>query len=146
MILAISFIVLFIIIDQLIKFIALKCLKNRNDINVFKCIKLTYVENSGIAMNKASGNIWLMIITTIFASIIYIVLFNWFDWSNKCYCIGLILLVSGTYGNFIDRMLRRYVIDFIAFYIKKRVSPVFNLADFYIIIGYIFIAIGLIRM
>ena len=42
----------------------------------------------------------------------------------------LILLISGAIGNFIDRCLHNYVIDF--FYFKLIDFPVFNVADIYV--------------
>jgi len=50
---------------------------------------------------------------------------------NKLTKLGLIFLLIGTIGNFIDRLVFGYVIDFIVIYIV----PVFNVADVCIDIG-----------
>jgi signal peptidase II len=42
-------------------------------------------------------------------------------------------IIGGAVGNLIDRLTRKYVVDF--FYFKPKKSPVFNLADFFVIIG-----------
>ena len=45
----------------------------------------------------------------------------------------LYVLVSGALGNFIDRIFRGYVVDFI--YVSLIDFPVFNLADVYVVCG-----------
>lgn len=45
----------------------------------------------------------------------------------------IVLLVSGAIGNFIDRCLNNYVIDF--FYFKLIDFPVFNVADIYVTVA-----------
>ncbi|WP_404661152.1 signal peptidase II [Haloimpatiens myeolchijeotgali] len=54
--------------------------------------------------------------------------------------VGMIFMIGGGTSNLIDRILKGYVVDFIYFNIKK--FPVFNIADFFIIIGSIMIIIG----
>ena len=48
----------------------------------------------------------------------------------------LILLLSGAVGNFIDRIIKGYVVDFFQFTFFD--FPVFNVADCYITIGAVF--------
>ncbi len=49
--------------------------------------------------------------------------------------IALGLLLSGAVGNFIDRLAREYVIDFIDWYAGSYHWPTFNLADSMIVVG-----------
>ena len=42
-------------------------------------------------------------------------------------------MLSGAFGNVIDRMIRGYVVDFLEITFIK--WPVFNLADIYVVIG-----------
>jgi signal peptidase II len=54
--------------------------------------------------------------------------------------IPAILIVSGLLGNLIDRLARRFVVDFI----DVKIWPVFNLADSLIVIGVILLGITII--
>ena len=49
------------------------------------------------------------------------------------------LILSGGIGNMIDRVIHDYVIDFIYFKIIN--YPIFNVADIYVVVGTILIAI-----
>mgnify|MGYP001344150579 CR=1 FL=1 len=55
--------------------------------------------------------------------------------------IGLIFLLAGAFGNFIDRLCLGYVIDFINIYI----FPVFNFADIYINIAVLLFVIEMFK-
>ena len=48
-------------------------------------------------------------------------------------------MVSGALGNFIDRVFRKYVVDFIYFSLID--SPVFNMSDIYVVCSGILLVI-----
>jgi signal peptidase II len=52
--------------------------------------------------------------------------------------VALILVTAGAVGNYLDRVFRGYVVDFV----HVRHWPVFNVADIYITIGLVVIAWG----
>ena len=68
-----------------------------------------------------------------------------YNLTNKEY-FGLTLILAGGTSNFLDRIFRGYVIDYID--INELISfPMFNLADICIVIGVLFILIiNLIKM
>ena len=57
--------------------------------------------------------------------------------------VSLTFIITGAIGNLIDRVFRKYVIDFIE--LKFIDFPSFNLADIYIVLGVLVFIIGLIK-
>lgn len=58
---------------------------------------------------------------------------------------GLSLLVGGIFGNVLDRIFYGYVIDFVSFEFFKWHTPVWNVADMIQWVGYILIAITILK-
>jgi signal peptidase II len=54
---------------------------------------------------------------------------------NRFQLIALGLILGGALGNYLDRILYGYVIDFFDFYINKNHFPTFNIADMSIVCG-----------
>lgn len=140
-------ILLTIIIDQYFKEKILKCDKIRNgeDISLFKDkLIITLVKNYGAALNFLSNKRKLLItlntICLIGVSIFLLLTLN--ETEMEGFRIGTAFMLGGGLGNFIDRIKRGYVIDFIYFNIRK--MPVFNLADFFIIGGAVTACINII--
>ena len=52
------------------------------------------------------------------------------------------MVLSGAVGNIIDRLFRGYVVDFFEFTFFE--WPVFNVADIYVVVGVILLALMLI--
>ena len=99
-------------------------------------IELVYVRNYGIAFNKLSGKKKLILITNLFL-FIYLSYLLYTDIKNY---LGYALILAGGLGNFICRLQKGYVIDFVYFNIKS--WPVFNIADFEVFIGIIIVIIS----
>ena len=49
--------------------------------------------------------------------------------------VALALVLAGALGNFVDRLARRYVIDFIDWGVRDLRWPTFNLADVLVVVG-----------
>ena len=64
---------------------------------------------------------------------------------NKYDIISYGMLLGGIIGNFIDRLVRGYVIDFFDFNIFGYNYPVFNFADIFIVINVIMMTITYLR-
>ncbi len=56
---------------------------------------------------------------------------------NKLNITAYTLIISGAIGNLIDRIFRKYVVDFISFTLFGHEMAVFNIADTYITFGII---------
>ena len=57
---------------------------------------------------------------------------------------GLAFLLGGAYSNTYDRLVRKYVVDYVSFPVKNQKirNIVFNISDFCIIIGALLLVIG----
>lgn len=140
-------IVLVNIIDRLSKIWAFKNLKDYNDVVIIKNIfSLSYLENRGAAWGIFQGKtIFLLTITiVIIIGIIYFLLKC--KPKSKLMRISLSLIIGGAFGNMYDRLVNKYVIDFIYFHYKDVYSfPTFNVADMSVVVGTILLAICLMK-
>ena len=126
------------IIDQLSKNYINLNLNNLINIDLF-IFKIDFVRNYGAAFNILSGSRLFLSIISIISTIIltYFIFISENKYINK---YGLSLILAGSIGNGIDRILNGYVIDFIK--IKFIDFPVFNIADIVINIGAFILIIG----
>lgn len=152
------FIVVLVLLDQITKLIAAAALKWKAPFVIIPGVfEFRYLENTSAAFGKDPVSIlnnifhfsyftenpeallsWKMGFFIVFTIVAVLVLafiylripvekrFLWLD-------MILLLLVAGAIGNFIDRVFRRYVIDFCYFSLID--FPIFNVADIYVTVG-----------
>lgn len=101
---------------------------------------ISHIHNTGaiFGMFNGSGNKLLSIllpIATLTAMILVILYFLKTPASQKALRLALALVTAGALGNFIDRIARGHVIDFLEVHVKKFTWPTFNVADSCISIG-----------
>ena len=103
---------------------------------------LTYVKNTGAAWSIFSDKPWLVLVVSevIILGIIFYTYKNKPD--NLLDKIAFALIIGGAIGNFIDRVVYGYVIDFFDFYIFGYDYPIFNVADIFIVIGVVILMIS----
>ena len=144
-ILPIIAVVVLILLDQGTKFWALASLKPIHNMTLVEgFMDLTFVENRGVAFGMFSGQSWFILLLTgiIAAGLI------WFYKAmpkKKEYFplrVSLVMVLSGAIGNIIDRLFRGYVVDFFEFTFFE--WPVFNVADIYVVVRVILLALMLI--
>lgn len=138
--------IIFIIIDQLSKIIVVNNLTNNKSIEVIKSFfYLTYTNNKGAAFSILTGRRILLILVAfiVIGVLIYYVRKNKIE--GKANKIALSLVIGGSIGNLIDRILRGAVIDFIDIKIFGYNFPIFNLADTFIVIGVFLLIIEMFR-
>jgi len=94
-----------------------------------------YVRNEGIAFGlfHSTESEWKPILLSLMA-IIAVVIVVYYLWTNsigeRSIMFSLALLEGGILGNFSDRLLRGYVIDFLELHWRNSFSwPIFNVAD-----------------
>lgn len=118
-------------IDQLTKQIALKNLSMFNPLQIIPGIfELQLVKNFGAAYGIFQNQRFFLLMVSIAVILFCIILQRAFDghWARRA---GVLFLLIGAIGNFIDRLYFGYVIDFV----NIQIFPVFNLADVAIDIG-----------
>lgn len=123
-------------IDQFTKIMAIEKLKNKPPFEILKGIfEFQYCENDGIAFGLFSGKISIFLIFSLVFLVIATIIYKKIPKTPKYFPLTLVLIVmaSGAVGNFIDRLTREYVVDFI--YFRLIDFPIFNIADIYVVCG-----------
>ncbi len=127
-----------IIIDQFTKLLVLNAFESEGDSKVIidGFFELTYHKNIGAAWSILSGKMAFLIIITFFALGFFIYLLQETEFSKTpFYCVTLAMVIGGTLGNFIDRVFRKGVVDFLDFIIFGYDFPIFNVADMCLVLG-----------
>ena len=119
-------------IDQISKYIASLNIEYFLNKNIF-IFSVNYVRNYGAAFNIFEGNRIFLSSISILSSIILIYFIFLKERLNPVDRYGLSLILAGSLGNGIDRVIKGYVIDFINLNIYD--FPIFNIADIAINIG-----------
>ncbi|MFA6350678.1 MAG: signal peptidase II [Candidatus Omnitrophota bacterium] len=120
-----------VLLDQLSKALAINFLQLNTPVTLVKnFFYLTLVHNRGAAFGMLRNQLLLFILISLFA--IFFIFFHLKEKKNSFLRkVSLSLILSGAFGNLIDRLRFGYVIDFLDF----RIWPVFNLADSALTIG-----------
>ena len=124
---------LLILLDQWTKYLAVTKLKDRASFVLLKGVfELHYLENHGAAFGVLQGKKVFFVCVTIFMIILLSYIYGKIPLERRFYPLhGIcIALFAGAIGNFIDRILNDYVIDF--FYFSLINFPIFNVADIYV--------------
>ncbi len=102
--------------------------------------RMIYVENPGAAWSLFSGlseGVRNLFFTAVSLAAVAFVLgyYRRLRRDQRYFQVALSLLLAGAVGNFLDRLARRYVIDFIDWYVGRHHWPTFNVADSLIVVG-----------
>lgn len=87
------------------------------------------------------SRIFFLIVTIIFIAVLSYYLFKQRETLNSFDKGTFGLIYGGAIGNFIDRLTRHEVVDFLDFRIFGYDFPIFNLADCFICVGVLFLLI-----
>lgn len=139
-----SFIILclLLLLDQYTKRLAVVHLKGQKPfVLIDRVLEFNYLENTGAAFSSFSGKQTFLILLT--ALVILLLLWKYVIIPVTRRLLGMrfcmLLILSGAVGNLIDRLINRYVVDFI--YFVPIDFPKFNVADIYITVGVALLAI-----
>lgn len=133
---------LLVLLDQWTKVLAVDKLKGKAPFVIWDGVfEFHYHENKGAAWGILQGKqLFFYVLTVVFCLLLL------YEMYRLCKNVRytpllyiLVLLFSGTIGNFIDRIRLQYVVDFI--YVKIINFPIFNLADCYITVSVVLMMI-----
>lgn len=135
-----------IILDQLTKWLIVKNLQLGESIKIIEnFLYITSHRNRGAAWGILQGQMWFFYVITI----VVIIGIVWYiqkavkgQWLMG---VSLGLMLGGAIGNFIDRVFRKEVVDFVNTYIFGYDFPVFNIADSALVIGVILLMIQMLK-
>jgi len=125
-----------IALDQLTKWMIVKNMEIGESIEVISnFLYITSHRNKGAAWGILQGQMWFFYLITI-AVIIGIVYYIQKQAKGKVLLgISLGLMLGGAIGNFLDRLFRKEVVDFVNTYIFGYDFPIFNVADSSLVVG-----------
>ena len=124
------------LLDQGTKYLAIRYLKGTSGISLIDSVlNLRYLENRGMAFGLLQNKILFLVLTCIvfFVAIIYLFIKAPATVYYRPLLYTAAIVFAGAMGNFIDRVFRGYVVDFIYFSLID--FPTFNVADIYVTCG-----------
>ncbi|AOM12539.1 MULTISPECIES: lipoprotein signal peptidase LspA [Bacillus cereus group] len=136
-------IALFVIaIDQISKWLIVKNMELGTSIPIIdNVLYITSHRNRGAAWGILENKMWFFYIITVVFVVFIVFYMKKYAKTDKLLGISLGLIFGGAIGNFIDRVFRQEVVDFIHVYIFSYNYPVFNIADSALCIGVVLIII-----
>ncbi|MEI3618295.1 lipoprotein signal peptidase LspA [Bacillus thuringiensis] len=136
-------IALFVIaIDQISKWLIVKNMELGTSISIIdNVLYITSHRNRGAAWGILENKMWFFYIITVVFVVFIVFYMKKYAKTDKLLGISLGLILGGAIGNFIDRVFRQEVVDFIHVYIFSYNYPVFNIADSALCIGVVLIII-----
>lgn len=138
--------ILIIGLDQLTKWLIVKNMELGESITVIEnFLYITSHRNRGAAWGILQGQMWFFYIIT--AVVIVGIVYYMVKYAKGKNLLGLSLglLLGGAIGNFIDRLFRKEVVDFVDTYIFGYDFPIFNVADSALVIGVALLMIQMFR-
>ncbi|WAA10651.1 signal peptidase II [Fervidibacillus albus] len=128
--------IIVILLDQVTKWLIV------NNFSLYESIPLidgflyiTSHRNKGAAWGILEGQMWFFYLITMFVIIFIVYYMQKYGKGKRLFSFALALILGGAIGNFIDRLFRKEVVDFIDVYIFTYDYPIFNVADSALVIG-----------
>lgn len=135
-----------LMVDQLLKLLVRSKVPLLDEITVIpNFFSIYHIENKGAAFSLFGGATIVLIVISILVLLFldrYVLIEKKM---TKWRIFSLGIIVGGVVGNLIDRILYGAVVDFLAIDIFGYGFPVFNIADIGITIGFLTLAVGIIR-
>ena len=120
-------------LDQLTKWLVLRFIQPQEDVPVIpNFFYLVQVHNTGAAFGMFTNNNVFFIALSSVALVVLGVFWRRGAFRDKWASIGAALLIAGILGNLTDRLVHRFVVDFLLFDLHVPFAnpwPAFNIAD-----------------
>ncbi|MCP3761926.1 signal peptidase II [Domibacillus sp. A3M-37] len=135
---------LVILLDQWTKWLIVRSMEIGESVPVIEnLLHITSHRNRGAAWGMLEGQFWLFYIITAVV-VVGIIYFMQKEAKGKPLMkASLAVLLGGAIGNFIDRLFRGEVVDFVQTFIGGYRFPIFNIADAALTIGVILLFIAM---
>ena len=129
--------ILVVVADQASKIVVLNALAPFQSVSVSSFFNLVLVLNTGISFGLFAGGDtiarWFLIAVALSISGL---LMRWLaNSTDRLVCVVLGMIIGGAFGNVIDRLVYKAVVDFLDFHLYGWHWPAFNIADSAITIG-----------
>lgn len=130
------------VLDQWTKRLAVLYLKGQEPFVLWEGVfELNYLENRGAAFGIFQGQKAVFLVCTVLILGLVVFYYSRLPKGRRFAPIRLVgvLLAAGAVGNMIDRAVNSYVVDFL--YFKLIDFPIFNVADCYVTVGAVLLAL-----
>lgn len=131
-----------ILLDQFTKILAVRHLMEQDPFILIPGVfQLRYLENRGAAFGMMQGRQLLFVVMAFVAFLFIAYAYFKLPWEKRFHLLRVVgvLIAAGAFGNLIDRVFRGYVVDF--FYFELIDFPIFNVADIYVSVATVVLAI-----
>lgn len=131
----IEFLLILLSIDQITKYIAFYTISFHDEINVLgDTIYLMNAQNYGTAFGIVEGHMFSVFIITVLSLILLYSFYHHTGEKDRFSIMGIIWMMSGLIGNFLDRLFLGFVRDFIGVSLFGG-DIILNIADLFLWIG-----------
>lgn len=131
-----------LILDQASKYVVSHYMQVGQSISIIPNVfEITSLRNTGAAWSILEGKMIFFYIVSILVLVIVIYYMQKIGRFRPLLGTSLGLIIGGTLGNFLDRLIHGQVVDFIHVYIGSYSYPIFNLADSSLCVGAILLLI-----
>jgi|SRR5690625_3009702 len=128
-----------IILDQWTKWLIVQKMELYERIPIIdNFFSITSHRNKGAAWGILQGQMIFFYIITVIVIIGIIYMMQKYSQQSKLLAVALGLILGGAIGNFIDRLFRKEVVDFLDFIFFTYDFPIFNVADSALTVGVFF--------
>lgn len=133
-------------LDQASKYVVVRAMALGQSVPVWgDFFRLTYIHNPGAAFGLDLGSPLLHLVVSLAALGALALMYRSTPPSHRLTRWALVLVLGGALGNIVDRVRLQQVIDFLDFGVGGWRWPVFNLADSFVTVGALLLALTYVR-